>query len=159
MRPDGGLVTASGGPLDVRSGIAAADAGSLLSPQDLAALRADPGRTLETGRSVVPLSHRFRSPLVVARGVTAPDGTPYVVVVASGQDQQTDAVSTTALLLVLVWPLVVALVAATVWWRVGRTLHSVDLIRRRVEELGAASVAATVRCPTPATRSRRSPGR
>ncbi|GAA1883736.1 sensor histidine kinase [Lapillicoccus jejuensis] len=145
--PDGGLAAAAGGPLDVGEGVEAVDATGLLPSTELAALRADPGRTVVTGRSVVPLSHRFRSPLVVARGVAAPDGTTYVVLVAAGQDQQTDAVSTTAVLLVLVWPFVVALGAATVWWRVGRTLRSVELIRARVEELGATSVAASVPVP------------
>ncbi|MEO7058548.1 MAG: HAMP domain-containing sensor histidine kinase [Lapillicoccus sp.] len=115
---------------------------------DLGAVRALDGIVVVQGRSVIPLPGSLREPLVAARSVQV-GSQSYVLAVAAPQDDQQDAVTTAALLLVLVAPFLVALAAWTVWWRVGRALGSVDDLRTRVDRIGASQLHARV--PVPAT--------
>jgi signal transduction histidine kinase len=68
--------------------------------------------------------------IVTRRG---PDGT--VVHAAAPLDDIDDAVATLGTVLALVVPVIVGLLAAIVWWLVGRTLRPVEAIREEVDRV------------------------
>jgi signal transduction histidine kinase len=72
--------------------------------------------------------------LVSARGVRY-GGQDYVVLVSSPQGPTHEAVSTTALIMLALSPLIVALVGGITWWLVGRALRPVEAIRDQVARL------------------------
>ncbi len=74
--------------------------------------------------------------LVSARGVRY-DGQDYVVLVASPQAATHEAVSTTARIMLLLSPLILALVGGITWWLVDRALRPVETIRDQVARLTA----------------------
>ncbi len=109
-----------------------------LSPQE--------GQTLVTGRSLMPRPSSLQVPLVMARGVDHADA-PYVLVASASQSTRQQAVLTTATLLTVAVPLLVALTAFVTWWRVGRALASVEAIRAQVERTGASRLHDRVPVP------------
>ncbi|MER7070631.1 HAMP domain-containing sensor histidine kinase [Terrabacter sp. NPDC000476] len=104
------------------------------------------GQTVITGRSSLPLPGDLQDPLVVARGVDI-DGRPYVLAAQASQEARGQAVRTTALLLAVAVPFLVALTAMVTWWRVGRALRSVEAIRAHVERTSAARLRDRVPVP------------
>lgn len=84
--------------------------------------------------------------LVAARGLTA-DGQRYVVLVSMPVTVQTDSVHTVAWLLLAASPFMVGLVALAVWVLVGRSLQTVDGIRRQVAEMDAPHLQRRVGVP------------
>lgn len=111
-------------------------------------LRPQPAETLTSGRRLLPLPWDLAGPLVVAKGVQTSAGS-FVVMAATSQRPVEEAVTTTALLLAAGVPLLTALAGMVTWWRVGRTLASVDSIREQVERIEAANL--TDRVPVPPT--------
>jgi signal transduction histidine kinase len=83
--------------------------------------------------------------LIVTR--RAPDGT--VAHAAAPLDDVEEAVATLATVLALVVPAVVALLAAIVWWLVGRTLRPVASIREEVDRVQVDDLDRRV--PVPAS--------
>lgn len=71
------------------------------------------------------------------------------VVVGENIDDLRDTVRELVVVLAVVVPLALVALAAAVWWLVGRTLRPVDLIRRRVDEIGLADLERRV--PVPGT--------
>lgn len=109
-------------------------------------LRPPPGVTAVSGRWAVPWPGRLHEPLVVAKGVRA-GGAAYVLLAISSQEAQREAVRTTAVLVALAWPLLVALTAVVTWWRVGRALRSVEALREQVERIGSRRLSERVPVP------------
>jgi signal transduction histidine kinase len=84
--------------------------------------------------------------LVSARGIEVHDQA-YVVLVAAPLEVQTDTLRTVGLLLLGAAPLLVALVAAAVWVLVGRSLQTVERIRRQVAEIDGRRLHERVEVP------------
>jgi signal transduction histidine kinase len=104
------------------------------------------GQTVVTGRSSLPLPLDLRDPLVVARGVEV-GGDTYVLAAQASQEAREQAVRTTAILLAVALPFLVALTAMITWWRVGRALSSVEAIRSHVERTSASRLQDRVPVP------------
>jgi signal transduction histidine kinase len=119
---------------------------SRTTPQ--ASLRPGPGDVQVSGRTIVPIPADQGPPLTVAQGVDL-RGQAFVVLAVTSQEPQTEAVTTTAWLLVLGIPLLAVLAGLVTWWRVGHALSSVDSIRQQVERIEAANL--TQRVPVPPT--------
>jgi signal transduction histidine kinase len=86
--------------------------------------------------------------LLLARRVDGADG-PAVIYVAAALDdirESTDALATS---LTVAVPLVALLLAALVWWLVGRTLRPVEAMRAEVADIGGADLDRRV--PEPPT--------
>ncbi len=88
--------------------------------------------------------------VVVAEQTDGPAGQPALTVLV-GQESESVQESIDALTATLqpAVPLVVALVGLATWWLVGRALAPVEAIRRQVEDVSAARLAA--RIPVPPT--------
>jgi signal transduction histidine kinase len=84
--------------------------------------------------------------LVSARGIEVHDQA-YIVLVAAPLEVQTDTLRTVGLLLLGAAPLLVALVAAAVWVLVGRSLQTVERIRRQVAEIDGRRLHERVEVP------------
>ena len=116
-----------------------------LSNRPALALEVDPGSSESLRTIAVPEvdDDMFR---VLSRQV------PGVGLLHVGTTYDVVAESTAALTraLVLIFPLVVAAVAAIVWWLVGKTLHPVEIMRMEVAEIGATDLGRRV--PRPGTR-------
>jgi signal transduction histidine kinase len=84
--------------------------------------------------------------LVSARGVEL-HGKRYVVLVAAPLEVQTNTLRTVGLLLLAAAPLLVALVALAVWVLVGRSLKTVERIRRQVAEIDGRRLHERVEVP------------
>ena len=84
--------------------------------------------------------------LVAVRRVVS-DGQPYWVLVAAPVQVQADTVRTVALFLLLAVPLLLLLVGLAVRFLVGRSLQSVEQIRRRVAAVDAQHLEARVPVP------------
>lgn len=106
------------------------------------------GQTKVSGRSWFPLPMDLQDPLVVARAVDHA-GITYVLAAQASQEAREQAVRTTAILLAVALPFLVALTAMITWWRVGRALGSVEAVRSHVERTSAARLQDRV--PVPAT--------
>jgi signal transduction histidine kinase len=115
----------------------------------------DPGRGKETSLPavvlhVLPHTHvnldldsRF---VVVATGLAA-GPTQGTVLVANSLGAADHAVDLVALALVLAVPLLMLLVGFLVWWFMGRSLRTVELIRAEVAELSATDLSRRVSEP------------
>jgi len=109
-------------------------------------LRPAPGQTQVSGQTVLPIPADRAPPLVVAQTVLVA-GQPYVVASITSQEPATEAVTTTAELLLVGIPLLVALTGLVTWWRVGHALRSVEAIREQVERIEAAHLSQRVPVP------------
>lgn len=85
--------------------------------------------------------------VVVSRGVHSPTGDA-IVVVAQSLATVTTSVNTVARLLAFGFPVVLLVVAWSVYYVVGKTLRPVEEIRRRVASIGATDL--DMRVPVPA---------
>ncbi len=113
----------------------------------IAALRPTTGTVLEQGESTWYLPGQANVPdLVVATGVTH-TSTPYVVLVAAGQDTQHEAVTRMVEYLLVAVPLLMGLTALGADWLVRRSLSPVDAITQRVTGITAHRLAARVPVP------------
>jgi signal transduction histidine kinase len=104
-----------------------------LRAEPISELRPAPGRTAREELPPVP-AFGDDEVLVSARGVEVHDQA-YVVLVAAPIEVQTSTLRTVGLLLLGAAPLLVALVATAVWVLVGRSLQTVERIRRQVAEI------------------------
>ncbi|MFL6047750.1 MAG: ATP-binding protein [Propionibacteriaceae bacterium] len=111
----------------------------------ISALRPAPGRTAKEELPGVPALGDDEV-LVSARGVEL-HGKRYVVLVAAPLEVQTDTMRTVGLLLLVAAPLLVALVALAVWVLVGRSLKTVERIRRQVAEIDGRRLHDRVEVP------------
>ncbi len=84
--------------------------------------------------------------LVSARGVLYA-GQEYVVLVSSAQAPTHEAVSTTAIIMLALSPLILVLVGGITWWLVGRALRPVEAIRDQVARLTATRLDDPVPVP------------
>ena len=84
--------------------------------------------------------------LVSARGVRY-GGQDYVVLVSSAQAPTHEAVSTTAIIMVALSPLILVLAGGITWWLVGRALRPVEAIRDQVARLTATRLDDPVPVP------------
>lgn len=109
-------------------------------------LRPAPGQTQVSGQTTLPIPADRAPPLVVAQTVLVA-GQPYVIAAVTSQEPATEAVTTTAELLLGGIPLLVALTGLVTWWRVGYALRSVETIREQVERIEAANLSQRVPVP------------
>jgi signal transduction histidine kinase len=86
--------------------------------------------------------------LLLSRRVDGPDG-PTVIYVAAALDDIRESTEALAGSLSVAVPLVALLLAALVWWLVGRTLRPVEAIRTEVADIGGADLDRRV--PEPGT--------
>lgn len=91
------------------------------------------------------------SPFVVVVSAVRAGGQDYRVVVAESIGAQRQSVATVLVLLLVGFPLLLALVAAASWSLVGRALRPVERIRAQVAEIGARG-RLDQRVPVPAAR-------
>ena len=92
---------------------------------------------------VLEVGDRF---LVVTRTVPSTSA-PLVVEVGAPLDDVADATGALTRSLLVGVPIVVALLAALVWWLVGRTLRPVEAIRAEVGEIGGSGLHRRVPVP------------
>ena len=113
----------------------------------ISALRPAPGKTAkEQQLQRVPALGDDDEVLVSARGVEVHEQ-HYVVLVAAPLEVQTDTLRTVGLLLLAAAPFLVALVALAVWVLVGRSLKTVERIRRQVAEIDGRRLHERVEVP------------
>jgi signal transduction histidine kinase len=117
-----------------------------LRSSPMSTLRPAPGRTMREELSRVPALGGDDEILVSARGVEL-HGKRYVILVAAPLEVQTDTLRTVGLLLLAATPLLVALVAVAVWILVGRSLKTVERIRRQVAEIDGRRLHERVEVP------------
>ena len=117
-----------------------------LRGEPISALRPAPGKTAKEQLSNVPALSGDDEVLVSARGVEVKDEA-YVVLVAEPLEVQTDTLRTVGLLLLAAAPLLVALVGVAVWVLVGRSLKTVERIRRQVAEIDGRRLSGRVEVP------------
>ena len=117
-----------------------------LRSSPMSTLRPAPGRTMREELSRVPALGGDDEILVSARGAEL-HGKRYVILVASPLEVQTDTLRTVGLLLLAATPLLVALVAVAVWILVGRSLKTVERIRRQVAEIDGRRLHERVEVP------------
>ena len=111
----------------------------------LTSARPAPG-SVQVSTQRVPVADQ-ESFVVVSRGVHTPTGDA-IVVVAQSLDAVDASVTTVERLLVLGFPVVLLVVAGSVFYVVGRTLRPVEEIRRRVAAISATDL--DMRVPVPA---------
>ena len=117
-----------------------------LRSSPMSTLRPAPGRTMREELSRVPALGGDDEILVSARGAEL-HGKRYVILVAAPLEVQTDTLRTVGLLLLAATPLLVALVAVAVWILVGRSLKTVERIRRQVAEIDGRRLHERVEVP------------
>lgn len=109
--------------------------------------RPEPGSTSTIRSRALPIGEGEEF-VVVARGVSGPDG-PLVVLVAESLEIVGQSTTVVVNLLLIGYPLVLLGVALTSYWLAGRALAPVEAIRRRVAEVeGTAELDARVPVPT-----------
>lgn len=117
-----------------------------LRSSPMSTLRPAPGRTMTEELSRVPALGGDDEILVSARGAEL-HGKRYVILVAAPLEVQTDTLRTVGLLLLAATPLLVALVAVAVSILVGRSLKTVERIRRQVAEIDGRRLHERVEVP------------
>lgn len=117
-----------------------------LGSSPMSTLRPAPGRTMREELSRVPALGGDDEILVSARGLEL-HGKRYVILVAAPLEVQTDTLRTVGLLLLAATPFLVALVAVAVWILVGRSLKTVERIRRQVAEIDGRRLHERVEVP------------
>jgi signal transduction histidine kinase len=115
----------------------------------LSPLRPQPGQTLREDRQLpIAAQDQFR---IVAVGVdTTTTNGPYTVLAGRSLRPVNDSVAAALALLVVGCPLLLATVGAATFVFVGRSLHPVEAIRRRVATISGRDLRARV--PVPAAR-------
>jgi len=110
-------------------------------------LRPAPGDAVQTGAQYwwLPFEDQIPS-LVSARGIRYA-GQDYVVLVSTAQSPTHEAVSTTAIIMLALSPLILVMVGVITWWLVGRALRPVEAIRDQVARLTATRLDETVPVP------------
>jgi signal transduction histidine kinase len=130
-----------------RNGTVVAASPSIQGEPALSPLRPQPGQTLREDRQLpIAAQDEFR---IVAVGVDAPTG-PHIVLAGSSLRPVNDSVAAALTLLVIGYPLLLAIVGAATFVFVGRSLHPVEAIRRRVATITGRDLRARV--PVPAAR-------
>jgi signal transduction histidine kinase len=141
----GELVTAD--PEDHFTQLLAADGTILASTPNVAGVAVTEapagGRTVVSADNVPIEDDTYR---VLTQEMTI-DGERRFVVVGENIDDLRDTVRARIVTLVVLVPLAVVLLAAVVWWLVGRTLRPVDAIRREVESIGLDDLGRRVPAP------------
>ncbi len=117
-----------------------------LAAAPLSTLRPTGDRTVIGALPALPLLDDDDDHLVAVSRVSR-GGQPYWVVVAAPVQVQADTVRTVALLLLLAVPLLLVLVGLAVRFLVGRSLESVEQIRRQVAAVDAQHLRARVPVP------------
>ena len=117
-----------------------------LRGEPISALRPAPGKTAKEELVRAPALGEDDEVLVSARGVEVNDQA-YVVLVAEPLEVQTDTLRTVGLLLLAAAPLLIALVGVAVWVLVGRSLKTVERIRRQVAEIDGQRLSERVEVP------------
>jgi signal transduction histidine kinase len=117
-----------------------------LNGPPISSLKPAPGHTASEQLPGVPALGPDDEVLVSARGVEAHEDA-YVVLVAAPLEVQTVALRTVGLLLLAAVPLLIALVAVAVWVLVGRSLQTVEGIRRQVAEIDGRRLHERVEVP------------
>jgi signal transduction histidine kinase len=117
-----------------------------LRTDPISTLRPAPGRTAQEELTQVPALGNDDEILVSARGVELHEKR-YVILVAAPLEVQTNTLRTVGLLLLAAAPLLVALVALAVWVLVGRSLKTVERIRRQVAEIDGRRLHERVEVP------------
>jgi signal transduction histidine kinase len=116
------------------------------NPAPLTSLRPEPGQTLTQDVSGLRSLGDNDDFLFVATGVSVGDRL-YTVVVAATVQVQADTVSTVAWFILGATPLLLAVVAVSVWVLVGRSLRQVERIRGQVAGISARSLDERVDVP------------
>ena len=117
-----------------------------LRGEPISALRPAPGKTAKEELVRAPALGEDDEVLVSARGVEVNDQA-YVVLVAEPLEVQTDTLRTVGLLLLAAAPLLIALVGVAVWVLVGRSLKTVERIRRQVAEIDGQRLSERIEVP------------
>ena len=108
--------------------------------------RPDPGSTSTVRSAALPIGEG-EDFVVVARGVTGPDG-PVVVLVAQSLELVGQSTAVVVSLLLIGYPVVLLGVALTSYWLAGRALAPVEAIRTRVATVqGTSELDARVPVP------------
>lgn len=108
--------------------------------------RPEPGSTVTLRSSTLPIGEG-EAFVVVARGVSGPDG-PLVILVAQSLELVGESTGVVVNLLLIGYPVVVLGVALASYWLVGRALAPVEAIRARVARVEGTS-ELDVRVPVP----------
>lgn len=117
-----------------------------LRERPISTLRPPPGRSANEAMATLAALGDIDEYLVAARGVDV-KGQDYTVLVAVPIQVQVDTVRRVGLFLLAAAPLLVALVSTAVWVLVGRSLGTVERIRRQVAEIDARRLNDRVEVP------------
>jgi signal transduction histidine kinase len=128
------------------SGRVAAASDPKAAQAPLTGLRPPPGQTQAQDVASLPNIGNNDDFHVVAAGVQV-GSAAYTVVVASSVQVQSDTVVTVAWFLLAATPLLLALVAVSVWLLVGRSLKQVERIRGQVARINADNLDGRVDVP------------
>ncbi|MCW2764699.1 MAG: ATP-binding region, ATPase domain protein [Nocardioides sp.] len=128
------------------SGSVVAASPSVEGEAPVVALRPAPGEVTAVSSDRLPIGEGAKF-VVVARGVTGPDG-PMVVLAAQSLETVQQSTSVVGRLLAIGYPLVLLAVGLTSYWLTGRALAPVEAIRRRVATIDGTS-ALSARVPVP----------
>src|SRR6266508_1847381 len=134
--------------LDAR-GVVVAASSERAGARQLSSLRPRDGEVLHSEVERLQLFDSNDPHVLVAAGASH-EGAAYTVIVRSSIQTQRETVSIVLTSLLVGFPLLLVLVAASTWVLVGRSLRPVERIRSRVQGIGAAQLAERV--PVPATR-------
>ncbi|MBC7633447.1 HAMP domain-containing sensor histidine kinase [Aeromicrobium sp.] len=128
------------------SGSVVAASGSVAGEPPVVDLRPGSGQVLVVAGAKLPIGDG-EDFVVVAEGVSGPDG-PVVVLAAQSLETVHESTSIVGRLLLIGYPLILLLVALTLYWLTGRALAPVEAIRRRVAGIdGTATLSARVPVP------------
>lgn len=130
--------------LDGAGRVVAASDDRLTAP--MSDLRPTPGQSANTALTDLPVLGDTDDYLVGAAGVLL-NGQPYVVQVVAPVQVQTDTIQTVAWFVVGAIPLILLLVGVAVWALVGRSLQSVERIRRQVALIDSERLTERVEVP------------
>jgi signal transduction histidine kinase len=118
---------------------------SISGAPPLVGSRPPPGTTVTLRAARLPVGEE--DPFAVAiEGVRGPDG-PAVVISAHSLETVASANQVLIRLLALGYPVLLAFVAATLYWLTGRALAPVEAMRRRVAGITASDLSARVPVP------------
>lgn len=131
-----------------RDGVVIASSPSIAGEPAVVDARPAPGEVATLGSEPLPIGEQEPF-VVVARGVTGPDG-DVVVISARSLESAERATEVLVGLLALGYPVLLLTVAATSYWLTGLALAPVTAMRRRVAGITATDLSARV--PVPGSR-------